>query len=112
MAKKKDEKKLQQDWNSISGVMKIYGQEVGKGSKSFIKFSTSLGVKDEDDEYVNAYLSVFFSRKCSEAMEDAAEGENWIRVDKAFMTVEYYTNKNNKLVVKPAIMVTECELLA
>ena len=109
---KKEEKKLQQDWNKITGLMKIYGQTVGKGKKSFVKFSTSLGVKDEDGEYINAYLSVFFAKKCADAVEDAEEGENWIRIDSAFMIVEYYTDKKNKLVVKPAIMVTECELMA
>lgn len=108
MAKK--EKKLKADWNALSGLMKIYGNEYGKGKNAFVKYTTSVSTKDEDGEYINAYMSVFFSKSCEVDMLET--GENWVQINKAFITVEYYQDKEKKLVVKPAIMVTDCEVVA
>ena len=61
MAIKKQSKKQPEKvnyWNSdLTGLMRVYAQEVNykKGGKpaSFLKFSTSLGVKDEDGNWSN-----------------------------------------------------------
>lgn len=50
--------------------------EVGKIAKTINTYCTSLSIKDEDDEYVNAYLDVRFSNNLKEAynLDNFADG--------------------------------------
>ena len=113
MAIKKQGKKQPEKvnyWNSdLSGRMRVYAQEVNykKNGKpaSFLKFSTSLGVKDEDGNWSNLYFNVRFMK--GDAPE-ADGGMNFeIDIAKAFLTFETFTTKDDEEVKTPVIVVQE-----
>lgn len=113
MAVKKQSKKQTEKvkyWSSdLTGRMRVYAQEVKykKGGKpaSFLKFSTSLGVKDEDGNWSNLYFNVRFMK--GDAPE-ADGGMNFeIDISRAFLTFETFTNKDNEEVKTPVIVVQE-----
>lgn len=113
MAVKKQSKKQTEKvkyWSSdLTGRMRVYAQEVKykKGGKpaSFLKFSTSLGVKDEDGNWSNLYFNVRFMK--GDAPE-ADGGMNFeIDISRAFLTFETFTNKDDEEVKTPVIVVQE-----
>lgn len=113
MAVKKQSKKQTEKvkyWSSdLTGRMRVYAQEVKykKGGKpaSFLKFSTSLGVKDEDGNWSNLYFNVRFMK--GDAPE-ADGGMNFeIDIAKAFLTFETFTTKDDEEVKTPVIVVQE-----
>ena len=97
-------------WNSdLTGRMRVYAQEVNykKNGKpaSFLKFSTSLGVKDEDGNWSNLYFNVRFMK--GDAPE-ADGGMNFeIDISRAFLTFETFTTKDGEEVKTPVIVVQE-----
>lgn len=113
MAVKKQSKKQTEKvkyWSSdLTGRMRVYAQEVKykKGGKpaSFLKFSTSLGVKDEDGNWSNLYFNVRFMK--GDAPE-ADGGMNFeIDISRAFLTFETFTTKDEEEVKTPVIVVQE-----
>lgn len=113
MAVKKQSKKQTEKvkyWSSdLTGRMRVYAQEVKykKGGKpaSFLKFSTSLGVKDEDGNWSNLYFNVRFMK--GDAPE-ADGGMNFeIDISRAFLTFETFTTKDGEEVKTPVIVVQE-----
>lgn len=113
MAVKKQSKKQTEKvkyWSSdLTGRMRVYAQEVKykKGGKraSFLKFSTSLGVKDEDGNWSNFYFNVRFMK--GDAPE-ADGGMNFeIDISRAFLTFETFTTKDDEEVKTPVIVVLE-----
>ena len=113
MAVKKQSKKQTEKvkyWSSdLSGRMRVYAQEVKykKGGKpaSFLKFSTSLGVKDEDGNWSNLYFNVRFMK--GDAPE-ADGGMNFeIDISRAFLTFETFITKDDEEVKTPVIVVQE-----
>jgi hypothetical protein len=113
MAVKKQSKKQTEKvkyWSSdLTGRMRVYAQEVKykKGGKpaSFLKFSTSLGVKDEDGNWSNLYFNVRFMK--GDAPE-ADGGMNFeIDISRAFLTFETFTTKDDEEVKTPVIVVQE-----
>lgn len=110
--KKKGSSRASDTWNTITGVMAIYGNTFtsgkGKKKKEFVKWSTTIGRKDEDGEYVNYYLRVRFA---GDASEPETDGLHQIDVGNAFLSVESYTNRDGDDVVNPVLVVTENEIL-
>lgn len=113
MAVKKQWKKQTEKvkyWSSdLTGRMRVYAQEVKykKGGKpaSFLKFSTSLGVKDEDGNWSNLYFNVRFMK--GDAPE-ADGGMNFeIDISRAFLTFETFTTKDGEEVKTLVIVVQE-----
>lgn len=113
MAVKKQSKKQTEKvkfWSSdLTGRMRVYAHEVKykKGGKpaSFLKFSTSLGVKDEDGNWSNLYFNVRFMK--GDAPE-ADGGMNFeIDISRAFLTFETFTTKDDEEVKTPVIVVQE-----
>ena len=113
MAIKKQGKKQPEKvnyWNSdLTGRMRVYAQEVKykKGGKpaSFLKFSTALGVKDEDGNWSNLYFTVRFMK--GDAPE-ADGGMNFeIDIAKAFLTFETFQTKTGEEIKTPVIVVQE-----
>ena len=112
MAIKKQGKKQPEKvnyWNSdLTGRMRVYAQEVqykknGKPA-SFLKFSTSLGVKN-DGEWDNLYFNVRFMK--GDAPE-ADGGMNFeIDIAKAFLTFETFQTKSGDEIKTPVIVVQE-----
>ena len=106
--KKKETKKKNRPvmWSDVSGVMRVYGNEFVTGRGSFIKYSTSIGKKNDDSEYDNCYYSVFFPREDNPELEGAFE----INIRKGFLTLDVYEKtrgKSTERIVSPAIMVQE-----
>ena len=96
-------------WNSnLTGLMRVYAQEVpckrGKPT-TFLKYSTSLGVKNEDGEWDNFYLNVRFQRGDSPEAEDGACFE--IEIEKAFLTFEVYRTRSGNENRTPVVVVLE-----
>lgn len=113
MAVKKQNKKQTEKvkyWSSdLTGRMRVYAQEVNykKNGKPalFLKFSTSLGVKDEDGNWSNLYFKVRFMK--GDAPE-ADGGMNFeIDISRAFLTFETFTTKDDEEIKTPVIVVQE-----
>ena len=106
--KKQPEKAIY--WNSnLRGLMRVYAQEVNykKNGKpaSFLKFSTSIGIKNDEGEWDNLYFNVRFMKG------DAPEADGGMNFDidiaKAFLTFETFQTKTGEEIKTPAIVVQE-----
>lgn len=112
MATKKNSKKSQQVkyWSSgMTGRMRVYAQEVkykknGKPA-SFLKFSTSIGVKDEDGNWTNLYFTVRFMKGDAPEVDGGMNFE--IDIADAFLTFETYTAKDGDEIQTPVVVVKE-----
>ena len=113
MAVKKQIKKQTEKvkyWSSnLNGRMRVYAQEVNYEKKgkpaSFLKFSTSIGIKNEDREWENLYFNVRFMK--GDAPE-ADGGMNFeIDIAKAFLTFEIFQTKTGEEIKAPVIVVQE-----
>lgn len=98
-ATKKSSKKEQERvkrWSDITGEVRIFGEtvEYGKGKKasSFVRYSTSVGIKNEDDDtYKNLYYKVGFAKDVDPEIDD--EGGFVIHITRGFLTLEEYVVK-------------------
>lgn len=113
MAVKKQSKKQTEKvkyWSSdLTGRMRVYAQEVkykknGKPA-SFLKFSTSLGVKDEDGNWSNLYFNVRFMKGDAPEADGGMSFE--IDISRAFLTFETYFIKDAEEIKTPVIVVQE-----
>ena len=59
---KKQTPKTAQTWNNVKGLMRVWATERGNKKKSWLSFSTSIGKKNEDEEYDNVYFDVLFKK--------------------------------------------------
>lgn len=113
MAVKKQSKKQTEKvnyWNSdLTGRMRVYAQEVkyknGGKPASFLKFSTSLGVKDEDGNWSNLYFNVRFMKGDAPEVDSGMNFE--IDISRAFLTFEAFTTKSGEEIKTPVIVVQE-----
>ena len=112
MAIKKQGKKESETvkrWSDLTGLMRVYAREVkykknGKPA-SFLKFSTSLGVKNEDGEWDNLYFDVRFMKGDAPEADDGMKFE--IEIAKAFLTFDIFQTKVGGLIKTPVIVVQE-----
>ena len=107
-SKKQPEKAIY--WNSnLTGRMRVYAQEVSykKNGKpaSFLKFSTSIGIKNEDGEWENLYFSVRFMKGDAPEVDGGMNFE--IEIGKAFLTFETFQTKTGEEIKTPVIVVQE-----
>ena len=91
-------------WNNVRGVMDLYAREVNLRKNSFMSFSTSIGKKNENDEYDNIYFDVLFKK--NEA-PDVDEGRFKIKIRSGFLTLSVYKDGS----VHPAVMVMEYDAI-
>lgn len=112
MAIKKQGKKPSEKvkrWSDLTGLMHVYAREVkykkdGKPA-SFLKFSTSLGVKNEDGEWDNLYFDVRFMKGDAPEVDGGMKFE--IEIAKAFLTFELCQTKLGDEIKRPVIVVQE-----
>lgn len=113
MAVKKQSKKQSYKvkyWSSgLTGRMRVYAQEVkykknGKPA-SFLKFSTSLGVKDEDGNWSNLYFNVRFMKGDAPEVDGGMNFE--IEIATAFLTFEMFQTTDGEEIKTPVIVVQE-----
>lgn len=100
---KKQTPKTTQTWNNVKGSMRIWATKRNYKKKTWFSFSTSIGKKNEDEEYVNVYFDVLFKK--NEAPE-VDEGALEINVKKGFLTLSVYNDGS----IHPAVMVMEYDL--
>lgn len=114
MAIKKQSKKQSEKvnyWSSdLNGRMRVYAQEVNYKKKngkpaSFLKFSTSIGIKNEDGEWSNLYFNVRFMKGDAPEVDGGVNFE--IDIAKAFLTFETFITKDDEEVKTPVIVVQE-----
>ena len=99
----------EQTWNSIQGIMRVYGNTFDgpKKGQKFVKWSATISGKDKDGEWVNYYVPVKFR---GEASEPETDGLHTLDVANAFFSCESYVNRNGDIVNNPVIVITECEV--
>ena len=100
---KKQTPKTAQVWNNVNGLMRVWATVREYKKKTWLSFSTSIGKKNENEEYDNVYFDVFFKK--NEAPE-VDEGAFEINVKKGFLTLSVYSDGS----VHPAVMVMEYDL--
>lgn len=88
-------------WKDISGLMKLYGNVFTKGNRSWMSYSTSVSIQDEDGEWTNLYFNVRFRRDEDPAVEGAFE----IKIKSGFLTL----NQSKDGDLYPCVMVLEWE---
>ncbi len=97
-------------WNShLKGLVRVFAQEVEynkKGKKgSFLKFSTSLGNKDEDGNWENLYINIRFPKG---DIPECDGGTNFlVQIVDGFLTFESYTDKSGIKHQTPVLVITE-----
>ena len=109
MAKKaKRSERAKDTWNSISGIMTVYGNtfEDRKG-RDYISWSATVGKKNDDDEYDNYYFRVRFAK---DANAPETDGLHQIDIQSGFISLETYTKKKQEITV-PVIVIVEDEVL-
>ena len=95
--------KTTQSWNNVKGLMRVWATERGNKKKSWLSFSTSIGKKNEEEEYDNVYFDVLFKKNEAPEVE---EGAFEINVKKGFLTLTVYNDGS----IHPAVMVMEYDL--
>lgn len=100
---KKTAIKRPKSWADVSGRMRVWGKEVEYKKTSFMSYSTSVGVKNEDEEYDNVYYNVRFRKDEHPDIDGAFE----INVKAGFLTVT--TDKKGNCY--PAVMVLDYEVV-
>ena len=100
---KKTAPKRPKSWADVNGRMRVWGKEVEYKKSSFMSYSTSVGAKNEDEEYDNVYYNVRFRKDEHPDLEGAFE----INVKAGFLTVT--TDKKGKCY--PAVMVLDYEVV-
>lgn len=113
MAVKKQRKKQSEKvkyWSSdLTGRMRVHAQEVNykKNGKpaSFIKFYTSIGIKNEDGDWEHFYFNVRFMKGDAPEVDGGMNFE--IDIAKAFLTFEIFQTKDYGEIKTPVIVVQE-----
>ena len=82
-------------WTDISGEMRVFGEERKDGS---LRYSTSIGVKNDAGEYDNMYFDVMFKK----GEDPDIEGGFHINVEKGFLSFRKVNGK-----CYPRIVVTK-----
>ena len=100
---KKTATKRPKSWADVCGRMRVWGKEVEYKKSSFMSYSTSVGAKNEDEEYDNVYYNVRFRKDEHPDIEGAFE----INVKAGFLTVT--TDKKGNCY--PAVMVLDYEVV-
>lgn len=93
----KAQKERAKRWSDISGEIRVFGEEVvygaGKKKDKFIRYSTGLGVKNDDGEYSNYYFKVGFPRDIDPERTD--DGGFVITITRGFLTFEEWVDKTS-----------------
>lgn len=85
---------------------KLWRKDIEGRNGVFHRYSIGIGKKMEDGSYANAYIPVIFAKK-AEAPEDIPNGA--LCSIEGFMSVDSYTDKNDKTRNVPQIVVTSIE---
>lgn len=109
MAKKtKRSERAKDTWNTISGIMSVYGNTfTGRKKKKYVSWSATVGKKNDEGEFDNYYFRVRFAK---DANEPETDGLHQIDIQSGFFSLETYT-KGKEEVTVPVIVIVEDEVL-
>ena len=91
-------------WHNISGTMMVFGEEreTRRGEK-FVSYNTSVGKKDDNGDWDNAYINVSFTRD----NDPGIEGGFLIDIKSAFITFDAWKTRTGKIRKALRIVITE-----
>lgn len=93
-------------WTTIRGRMRVFGTVFNGRKGEYMAYSTSIGRKNEDGDYDNLYLKVFFPKEDDPAVEGLCE----IDVKEGFITLNCYSKgkgRKAERIVQPSVMVLD-----
>lgn len=106
---KKQSNRQPDSWNSVAGIMHIYGNEFETDNgKPFIKYSVSIGRKDGEGDYENFYLPVRFKKGFKTL---PGVGLTTIEIENAFFSFETFRNRKGKDVEQLILVITDASLV-
>lgn len=82
-------------WTDLTGTMRVFGKKKESSKGDFIAYSTSIGKKQEDGSYKNSFFNVRFQKE----NDPEKEGQFQIMINKAFLTVDTWGEKNYPCIV-------------
>lgn len=91
------------NWNEVKGKMRVFGREIEVKKVPHMLYSTSVGKKKADEEYVNLYVNVVFKKD----EHPDIEGAFIINVKEGYLTVSCDKSGN----VYPAVMVLDYDVI-
>ncbi|HZK32941.1 MAG TPA: hypothetical protein VFC60_00445 [Tissierellaceae bacterium] len=89
----------------LTGEVILWANEVENKDGKVTLYSISVGNKNQDGKYDNAYLSVYFSKEAQRELKGHSNGDK-IRLQDAWLTVQKTKDGN-----KPAIFVNRFRLI-
>lgn len=89
----------------LTGETILWANEVENKDGKVTLYSISVGNKNQDGKYDNAYLSVYFSKEAQRELKGHSNGDK-IRLQDAWLTVQKTKDGN-----KPAIFVNRFRLI-
>lgn len=94
--------KLHKRWQDVEGRMRLFGNEIVGKKGPFMTYSTSVGVRDDNDFWTNLYYNVRFRKGEDPQITGAFE----IDIKMGFITL---TESNDE--IYPTVMVLAYELV-
>ena len=107
----KAKKTVEQTWNEITGTMRVYGNTFeiqGKKGQTVTKWSVSVSGKNKGGEYENYYLPVKFRGR--DANEPETDGLHTIEIERAFLSLDCYENRNGENVSALVLVIVDNEV--
>ena len=71
---------------NVNGKIKLWRKEIEKDEKEYVFYSTTIGNKDKEGNYVNAYLDVVFTQKEPKSNDFDKAGSMDIELKDAFLS--------------------------
>lgn len=93
-------------WTQVNGTMRVYGSEKKtRAGKPFLAYQTSIGKKNEDDEWDNLYVTVRFPKEDPE-IEEAFD----IDIKEGFLSMDVWTDKKGVKHINPVVVVLDYKM--
>lgn len=71
---------------NVNGKIKLWRKEIEKDGNSFVFYSTTIGNKDKEGNYINAYLDVVFTGKEPKSSDFGKKDDLDIELTDAFLS--------------------------
>lgn len=93
-------------WTQVNGTMRVYGNErKTRNGKPYLAYQTSIGRKNDDNEWDNLYVTVRFPKEDPEITEAFD-----IDIKDGFLSMDVWTDKNGVKHTTPVVVVTDYEI--
>lgn len=93
-------------WTQVTGTMRVYGAErKTKKGVPYLAYQTSIGRKNEEDEWDNLYITVRFPKEDPEITEAFD-----IDIKAGFLSMDVWTDKKDVKHIIPVVVVMDYEM--